>query len=77
MASNLSIKNVPNELLERLRQRARRNHRSLQGELLTMLEDHLDFSSLTINELADHVQRLGLATQGDATAMVREDRDAR
>ena len=38
MSVNLSIKNVPDELAERLRQQAKRNHRSLQGELLYLLE---------------------------------------
>ncbi len=38
MPVNLSIKNVPDDLAERLRQRAKRNRRSLQGELLAMLE---------------------------------------
>lgn len=33
---NLSIKNVPEEVVERLRARARANHRSLQGELLNL-----------------------------------------
>jgi plasmid stability protein len=31
---NLSIKNVPDDVVQRLRERARANHRSLQGELL-------------------------------------------
>ncbi|KAF0103217.1 MAG: hypothetical protein FD187_449 [bacterium] len=35
---NLSIKSVPEELAESLRQRAARNHRSLQGELMAILE---------------------------------------
>jgi plasmid stability protein len=30
----LSIKDVPEEIAEALRQRAARNHRSLQGELM-------------------------------------------
>lgn len=38
MPVNLSIKNVPDALAERLRQRAERNHRSLQGELMALLE---------------------------------------
>ena len=38
MSVNLSIKDVPDELAERLRQRAARHHRSLQGELMAMLE---------------------------------------
>lgn len=35
---NLSIKDVPEALAEALRQRAARNHRSLQGELMALLE---------------------------------------
>lgn len=33
---NLSIKNVPDDVVARLRERARANHRSLQGELLAL-----------------------------------------
>ncbi len=35
---NLSIKDVPASLAEALRQRAARNHRSLQGELMSIIE---------------------------------------
>lgn len=35
---NLSIKDVPEALAEALRQRAAKNHRSLQGELMALLE---------------------------------------
>lgn len=38
MAVNLSIKDVPDELAHRLRQRAARHHRSLQGELMSIIE---------------------------------------
>lgn len=38
MNVNLSIKSVPEALAERLRQRAERNHRSLQGELMAIIE---------------------------------------
>jgi len=38
MPVNLSIKNVPDELAQRLRERAARNHRSLQAELMALLE---------------------------------------
>lgn len=38
MSVNLSIKGVPEELAERLRRRAERNHRSLQGELMAIVE---------------------------------------
>ena len=38
---NLSIKNVPDEVLEKLRERAARHHRSLQGELMALLSSAL------------------------------------
>lgn len=36
---NLSIKDVPEEVAEALRQRAARNHRSLQGELMVIIQE--------------------------------------
>ena len=38
MTVALSIKNVPDELARRLKERAARNHRSLQGELMAIIE---------------------------------------
>lgn len=38
MGINLSIKDVPEDLAQRLRERAARNHRSLQGELMAIVE---------------------------------------
>ena len=35
---NLSVKNVPEELVRKLKDRAKANHRSLQGEMLSILE---------------------------------------
>lgn len=35
---NLSVKDVPDSWAEALRQRAARNHRSLQGELMSIIE---------------------------------------
>lgn len=39
MPINLSIKNVPDAMAAKLRERAERNHRSLQGELMAILEN--------------------------------------
>ena len=38
MPVNLSVKNVSEALAAKLRERAERNHRSLQGELMAILE---------------------------------------
>ena len=41
---NISIKNVPESLLGRLRERASRHHRSLQGELMALLSAAVESS---------------------------------
>ncbi|MGA8401308.1 MAG: hypothetical protein WB697_15565 [Stellaceae bacterium] len=38
MAINLSIKNASNEVVAALKLRAQKNHRSLQGELMAIIE---------------------------------------
>ena len=40
--ANISIKDVPEAWAESLRQRAARNHRSLQGELMAIIEQAVD-----------------------------------
>lgn len=77
MPKNLSIKKVPDELVALLRERARRRHRSLQGELLAILEESLLPQRLTVAELAGRIRELGLRTPPEAAEMVREDRDGR
>jgi len=39
---NLSIKNVPDEVLDKLRERASQHHRSIQGELMALLSAALE-----------------------------------
>jgi plasmid stability protein len=73
MTVTLSIKNVPDDLAERLKQRAARHHRSLQGELMAIIEDAARPGS--IREFARYVDALGLRTPRQAARMVREDRD--
>lgn len=69
----LSVKNVPVDLARRLRERAARNHRSLQGELRAIL-DHAG-QQVTVSELAAFVKRIGLSTPAESVKMIREDRD--
>jgi plasmid stability protein len=76
MPVTLSVKNVPEKLAERLRQRAASHHRSLQGELLAILEAAAQ-PTLTIDELAERVKKLGLRTPSDSVAIIRAARDGR
>jgi len=80
MGINISIKNVPKRKLDRLKLRAKRNHRSLQGELLAIIDQAIDAlpppeGSITIEQLVEHGRRIGLNTPSDAVRMIREDRD--
>lgn len=76
MPVNLSIKNAPDEMVEKLRKRAKRNHRSLQGELISILEEAADGNDkISIDEFVRRSQALGLSTPDEATGMIREDRD--
>jgi antitoxin FitA len=75
---NLSIKNVPDKLVKRLRRRAQTHHRSLQGELLTILEEAAEQGPrLTPTEVYERVKALGLRTPDEGTAIIRADRDRR
>ena len=40
--ASITIKGVPPELHERLKEAARRNHRSLRGEIIACLERHVE-----------------------------------
>jgi plasmid stability protein len=78
MPVNLSIKNAPDQIVQRLRQRAERHHRSLQGELLAIIEAAVreDRPAGPADILAE-VRILGLQTPSEAVALVRADRDGR
>jgi plasmid stability protein len=74
---NVTIKNVPEDVMDLLRARASRNRRSLQGELRTILEEAVGQLTLTVDEAYEQIRALGLRTPDESTAMIREDRDAR
>lgn len=70
---NLSVKNAPDQIVERLKQRAARNHRSLQGELMAIIEDAVRAEG-PVAVLAQ-ARALKVGNTGDSTAMIRADRD--
>jgi plasmid stability protein len=78
MPINLSIKNAPDHVVQRLRERAARHHRSLQGELMAIIEAAAqeDRPASPAAVLAE-VRRLGLQTPREAADLIRADRDGR
>jgi plasmid stability protein len=65
-------------LAEKLRKRAKKSHRSLQGELMTILEESLEEPRpLSAHEAIQELRRSGLKTKSDPIRMVRDYRDKR
>ena len=78
MPVNLSVKNVPEPLVERLRRRAAAHHRSLQGELLSIIEESVAYDrKLKPLEVWEAVRQTGLKTPRESAKLIREDRDGR
>ena len=79
MSVSLSIKDVPDDLAERLRERAQRHHRSLQGELRAIIEAAAPkrqegFSAV---EFLARMRELGPESLSESTEIVRHMRDTR
>lgn len=79
MSVNLSIKDVPDDVAERLRERAQRNHRSLQGELMAIVEAAVPPASprLSAVEFLEQMRALGPESPSESTQIVRHMRDTR
>lgn len=89
MPVNLSVKNVPDALADRLRARAERNRRSLQGELLSILEAAVDeraptatlvptpARTLSIEEVAERARKLFPHGTPSSAGWIRAMRDGR
>ncbi len=77
MPVNLSIKGVPDDIAEALREMAAKNQRSLQGQLMVIIQEAVAAGrARTPKELLSKVRSLGLSTPREALSMIREDRDA-
>jgi antitoxin FitA len=88
MPVDFSIKQVPDDIAERLRERARRHHRSLQGELRAILDAAAGGaaapSPVSWSQLAaaaapgiDATTYRIVAPRSESALMIREDREGR
>lgn len=75
MPVNLSIKNAPDHVVQRLRKRAEQHHRLLQGELMAIIEAAVqEDRPATPADILAEVRQLGVHTPSEAAALVRADR---
>lgn len=76
--SDVLIRGIPQDLLDQLRQRAAANRRSLQQELMSILEEASRSQTLQSIEVADRIRKQ-LQGSGrrfsDSAQLVREDRE--
>jgi plasmid stability protein len=77
MPVSLSLKDVPDDLAEALRQQAKRNHRSLQGEMMHILDTAVRPKPFRAMALLREIQKLGLKTESNSTDIIRKARDRR
>lgn len=81
MGVNLSVKNVPDALAGALRRRARRHHRSLQGELMAILQSAVSpaksFAREAATDMAWTPLRAPVAPQSESALIIRAARDGR
>lgn len=77
MPLNLSVKNAPDEVVRRLKDRAARHHRSLQGELMVILEAaaYDEPRLLTPREVLQQVRAAGISTPASSLRLIRASRD--
>lgn len=78
--ATLHVRNVPDDLYERIRQRAAAENRSLSAEVVALLEAMVGSSNDDHSELYDRIQRRRRALQQavgtfpSSTELLREDR---
>lgn len=68
---NISIKDVPERWAEALRQRAARNHRSLQGELMSLIELAVGEAPVGISRSIVAVQPAAVTSAGQVVGLDR------
>ena len=83
MPVDLSVKRVPDEVARRLRKRADANHRSLQGELMAILQEAVQpprAQSSTVREAAAPAyrgRRSRVAPASESALIIRQAREGR
>ena len=76
MPVDLSIRGVPDALAEALRRRAAAHNRTVDEEVVGILEATVtEEPQYTIDDLLADVQAMGLRSPSDSVAIIREDRD--
>ncbi len=55
---NLTIKNIPEHIYERIKSQARANHRSINGEVLSILEQAVSLPPIEVQATLERARRV-------------------
>jgi len=67
MATNFTLKNIPNEIYEKIKVRAERNHRSINGEIISILGAAVMARQKNVAEILARADELRSHTKGFLT----------
>jgi antitoxin FitA len=76
-SASLTIRNIPQPVLDRLKARARQNHRSMQGEIRAILEQAAAGPRNSLAEAYARMRATGVQSAPESAALIRADRDDR
>jgi plasmid stability protein len=79
MATNFTLKNIPEDLYKKVRERAERNHRSINGEIISILNaatapNHIPVDVILARARAVRAQTGGFLTDDFINQAKREGR---
>lgn len=77
MATNFTLKNIPDDLYEKVKERAERNHRSINGEIISLLDAATSPRPMDVDEMLAKARELRGRTRGYLTDQDMIDRAKR
>jgi plasmid stability protein len=67
MGANFTLKNIPEDLFDKIRVRAERNHRSINGEIIAAIEAATASRHVPVDEILARARALRERTRGFLT----------
>jgi len=77
MATNFTLKNIPDDLYKKVKEKAERNHRSINGEIISMLDAATTPRPVDVDEMLAKARELRGRTRGFLTDQDMIDRAKR
>jgi plasmid stability protein len=78
--ANITIKNIPDDVYEQLKERAKRNRRSINNEVIHLIESQFRANQINVEEVLYKARKLrskmkGSLTEEEIRQAINRDRD--